>query len=69
MNLIEPIVQANIKLHPDNSYIECVIRATVRVEVLEFDWRIGEDLSILDTFFGWGMGGRCRGKLGFLSIC
>jgi hypothetical protein len=56
MNLIEPILQAEIKLRPDNSYIECVMRATVHAEVLEIDWRIGEDLSILDTLGGGGGG-------------
>ena len=46
-NLIEPNVQAKIKLRPDKSHMECALRATLQVELPEFDWRIGEDLSIL----------------------
>lgn len=46
-NLIEPNVQAKIKLRPDKSHIECAARATLQVEVPEFDWRIREDLSII----------------------
>jgi hypothetical protein len=56
-NLIEPNVQAKIKLCPDKSHIECTVRATLQVVVSEFDWRIGEDLSILYIFFGGGAGG------------
>jgi hypothetical protein len=53
-NLIEPNVQAKIKLRPDKSHVECAVRATLQVEVPKFDWRIGEDLSILDMYFGGG---------------
>jgi len=63
-NIIESNAQAKIQLRPDKSHIECAVRATLQVAVLEFEWRIGEDLSILDILFRGGGGWqRQRGVL------